>query len=317
MVLRSLHPDRTTIHMLMRIAPVLFVLLWSTGFIGSKLGAADAEPFTFLALRFLLVLALLVPVVLLGRRQARGWHERGHAMVAGTLIHGAYLGGVFWAIRHGMPAGVAALIVSLQPIVTAVLAGPLLGERLSARHWLGLALGLVGAVLILAPKLERAVAAGGSGSGIDTATVTATVLALAGITAGTLYQKKFAGRIDLVVGAVWQYVGALAVVGTGSLLLETRVVNWTPNFIFALGWLVVVLSIGAIFLLMLLIRQNAVASVSGLFYLVPAVTAVIAYFMFGETLDLVQTAGLVLATLAVLLIASAQRQQAAAASSPR
>lgn len=317
MVLRSLHPDRTTIHMLMRIAPVLFVLLWSTGFIGSKLGAADAEPFTFLALRFLLVLALLVPVVLLGRRQARGWHERGHAMVAGTLIHGAYLGGVFWAIRHGMPAGVAALIVSLQPIVTAVLAGPLLGERLSARHWLGLALGLVGAVLILAPKLERAVAAGGSGSGIDAATVTATVLALAGITAGTLYQKKFAGRIDLVVGAVWQYVGALAVVGTGSLLLETRVVNWTPNFIFALGWLVVVLSIGAIFLLMLLIRQNAVASVSGLFYLVPAVTAVIAYFMFGETLDLVQTAGLVLATLAVLLIASAQRQQAAAASSPR
>lgn len=303
--------------MLMRIAPVLFVLLWSTGFIGSKLGAADAEPFTFLALRFLLVLALLVPVVLLGRRQARGWHERGHAMVAGTLIHGAYLGGVFWAIRHGMPAGVAALVVSLQPIVTAVLAGPLLGERLSARHWLGLALGLVGAVLILAPKLERAVAAGGSGSGIDAATVTATVLALAGITAGTLYQKKFAGRIDLVVGAVWQYVGALAVVGTGSLLLETRVVNWTPNFIFALGWLVVVLSIGAIFLLMLLIRQNAVASVSGLFYLVPAVTAVIAYFMFGETLDLVQTAGLVLATLAVLLIASAQRQQAAAASSPR
>ena len=317
MVLRSLHPDRTTIHMLMRIAPVLFVLLWSTGFIGSKLGAADAEPFTFLALRFLLVLALLVPVVLLGRRQARGWHERGHAMVAGTLIHGAYLGGVFWAIRHGMPAGVAALIVSLQPIVTAVLAGPLLGERLSARHWLGLALGLVGAVLILAPKLERAVAAGGSGSGIDAATVTATVLALAGITAGTLYQKKFAGRIDLAVGAVWQYVGALAVVGTGSLLLETRVVNWTPNFIFALGWLVVVLSIGAIFLLMLLIRQNAVASVSGLFYLVPAVTAVIAYFMFGETLDLVQTVGLVLATLAVLLIASAQRQQAAAASSPR
>ena len=317
MVLRSLHPDRTTIHMLMRIAPVLFVLLWSTGFIGSKLGAADAEPFTFLALRFLLVLALLVPVVLLGRRQARGWHERGHAMVAGTLIHGAYLGGVFWAIRHGMPAGVAALIVSLQPIVTAVLAGPLLGERLSARHWLGLALGLVGAVLILAPKLERAVAAGGSGSGIDAATVTATVLALAGITAGTLYQKKFAGRIDLVVGAVWQYVGALAVVGTGSLLLETRVVNWTPNFIFALGWLVVVLSIGAIFLLMLLIRQNAVASVSGLFYLVPAVTAIIAYFMFGETLDLVQTIGLVLATLAVLLIASAQRQQAAAASSPR
>ena len=120
--------------MLMRVAPVLFVLLWSTGFIGSKLGAADAEPFTFLSLRFLAVLALLVPLVLLRRRSARGWPERAHAMVAGTLIHGAYLGGVFWAIRHGMPAGVAALIVSLQPLATAMLAEPLFDERLSTRH---------------------------------------------------------------------------------------------------------------------------------------------------------------------------------------
>ena len=183
--------------MLMRAAPLLFVVLWSTGFIGSKLGSSDAEPFTFLALRFLLVLAILLPVCLYMRRQAGGWHERGHAMVAGMLIHGVYLGGVFWAIRQGMPAGVAALIVSLQPILTSLLSGPLLGEKLSSRHWLGLALGLAGAFLILAPKLEQAV---GGGTGINAATIIATVLALAAITAGTLYQKRFATRIDLIVG---------------------------------------------------------------------------------------------------------------------
>lgn len=289
--------------MLMRAAPIVFVLLWSTGFIGSKLGADDAEPFTFLAVRFLLVLALLLPVVLVGRRKARGWSERGHAVVVGMLIHGAYLGGVFWAIRHGMPAGVAALIVSLQPILTSLLSAPLLGEKLAARHWLGLALGLAGAVLILAPGLEHVLEAD---SGINGPTVAATVCALAGITAGTIYQKRFATGTDLIVGTVWQYVGAVVLVGAASLAFETREIHWTPKFIFALGWLVLVLSIGAISLLMLLIRQSAVASVSGLFYLVPAVTSVIAYFMFGETLGPIQLAGLILATLAVLMISGAR-----------
>jgi len=285
--------------MLMRAAPIVFVLLWSTGFIGSKLGASDAEPFTFLALRFLIVLALLAPVMLVTGRRARGGRERGHAMVVGMLIHGLYLGGVFWAIRHGMPAGVAALIVSLQPILTSVLSAPLLGEKLAARHWLGLALGLAGAVLILAPGLEHVLQ---SGSGITVPTIVAAVIALAGITAGTIYQKRFATGTDLLAGTVWQYAGALLLVGALSLTFETRVIDWTPKFIVALAWLVLVLSIGAISLLMLLIRQNAVASVSGLFYLVPAVTSVIAWFMFGETLGPVQIAGLVLATLAVLMI---------------
>lgn len=300
--------------MLMRVAPLLFVVLWSTGFIGSKLGSSDAEPFTFLTVRFLLVLALLVPVCLVMGRQAGGWHERGHAMVAGMLIHGIYLGGVFWAIRNGMPAGVAALIVSLQPILTSLLSGPLLGERLSSRHWFGLALGLAGVLLILAPKLEQAVGTGtgtNTGTGIDAATIIATILALAAITAGTLYQKRFATRIDLVVGAIWQYAGALVLVGAGALLFEDRVINWTPKFIVALGWLTVVISIGAITLLMLLIRQNSVSRVSGLFYLVPALTAIIAYFMFGETLNLMQMAGLVLATVAVLLISGGVQGQGA------
>ena len=285
--------------MLMRLAPIVFVLLWSTGFIGSKLGSDDAEPFTFLAVRFLSVLVLLVPVALVARRSARGWNERGHAVVVGMLIHGAYLGGVFWAIRHGMPAGVAALVVSLQPVLTSLLSAPLLGETLTARHWLGLGLGLAGAVLILAPGLEHVLDAE---SGINGPTIAATLTALCGITAGTIYQKRFATGTDLLAGTVWQYVGALLLVAAASFAFETRVIHWTPKFVFALSWLVLVLSIGAISLLMLLIRRSAVASVSGLFYLVPACTSVIAFFMFGETLGPVQLAGLLLATLAVLLI---------------
>jgi drug/metabolite transporter (DMT)-like permease len=167
-------------------------------------------------------------------------------------------------------------------------------------------------LLILGPKLETA--GQGLASGINPATIAATVLALAGMTAGTLYQKRFAVGIDLVGGAVWQYVGALAVTGIACLLLETRVVTWSPKFIFALGWLVLVLSIGAISLLMLLIRQNAVSSVSGLFYLVPATTAVMAYLMFDERLSLLQLAGMGLAMAAVLLIAYPRQSSAA---SPR
>ncbi|MAZ18155.1 MAG: peptide ABC transporter ATP-binding protein [Ahrensia sp.] len=285
--------------MLMRLAPVIFVLLWSTGFIGSKLGASDAEPFTFLSLRFLIVLAILFPVLLVTGRRARGWRERGHSMVVGMLIHGGYLGGVFWSIRHGMPAGVSALIVSLQPILTSLLSAPLLGERLAPRHWIGLALGLAGALLILEPGLAGAFDAD---SGITAANVAANLVALIAITASTIYQKRFATGTDMLAGAVWQYVGAVLLVGAASFAFETQTVHWTPNFIFALGWLVLVLSIGAISLLMLLIRQNAVASVSGLFYLVPACTSVVAFFMFDETLSPLQLAGLALATVAVLMI---------------
>jgi len=289
--------------MLMRLAPVIFVLLWSTGFIGSKLGAPDAEPFTFLSLRFLIVLAILFPVLLVTGRRARGWRERGHSMVVGMLIHGTYLGGVFWSIRHGMPSGVAALIVSLQPILTSLLSAPLLGERLAARHWIGLALGFAGALLILEPGLARAFDAD---SGITATNVAACLVALVAITASTIYQKRFAAGTDMLAGTVWQYVGAVLLAGAGSFLFETQTVHWTPKFIFALGWLVLVLSIGAIFLLMLMIRQNAVASVSGLFYLVPACTAVIAFFMFDETLSPLQLAGLALATVAVLMISGAK-----------
>jgi drug/metabolite transporter (DMT)-like permease len=280
----------------------LFVLLWSTGFIGSKLGAADAEPFTFLSLRFVLAILVLLPVAILRESLKGGWRSRGHAALVGALIHGGYLGGVFWAIRHGMPAGVAALIVSLQPILTSVLAGPLLGEKLAARNWAGLALGFLGALLIVGPKLAGASA--GFNSGVNGATLAATVIALLAITLGTLHQKRFASGGDVIAGAIWQYLGALLVVGGAAMLFETRTINWSPKFIFALGWLVMALSIGAILLLMLLIRQHAVSGVSGLFYLVPACTAAMAYVMFDERLTPVQIVGMAIAIAGVVLISA-------------
>lgn len=286
--------------MLARLAPSLFVILWSSGFIASKLGAPYAEPFTFLSVRFLLVIAIMVPICLAVRATWPSGAAFRHSLVVGALIHGIYLSGVFWAIRHGLPAGVTALIVSLQPVLTAILAWPLLGERISAKHWGGLAIGLLGAALVVAPKLEAVAASGGSGITLPAAL--SAVLALLGMTLGTIYQKHSVAHSDLRTGSVVQFIGALAVSGPLALLLETREIAWTGPFLLALGWLVIPMSIVSINLLMLLIRQNAVSRLSALFYLVPAVTAVLAYLMFGETLSLVQLLGVVLVMAAVVLI---------------
>jgi drug/metabolite transporter (DMT)-like permease len=289
--------------MLRRIAPALFVLLWSSGFLGTKVGARHAEPFTLIGLRFLLVLMLLVPMAAWrGGWHRLPWRQRRDAMIVGALTHGGYVAGCASAMKAGMPAGVVALVTSLQPVLTAVLAGPLLGEWLGYRAWAGLALGLVGAGLIIGPKLDLHAAAAGGG-GLTPAAIVAGVGALVAITLGTLYQKRHGSGVGLLDGAVWQYVGALALAATGAGLFETRAIDWTPAFVAALAWLVVVISIGAISLLMLLIRDNAVSRVSALFYLTPATTALMAYALMGETLTLVQVAGMLVAMVAVLLIA--------------
>jgi drug/metabolite transporter (DMT)-like permease len=289
--------------MLLRVAPALFVVLWSSGFIGTKLGVADAEAFTFLSIRFVLVLAILTPVALY---LARGpmtltLAQRGHAIVAGALLHAAYLGGITWGVGAGVDANIAALIASLQPILTAVLAGLFLAEAITARHWGGLALGLFGTLLVIWPKI----ATGAAIVGAPWAGLSAIVFALFAMTLGTIYQKRYCAGIDLVGGAVWQFLGALLVVAPLSLAFETRVINWTPGLVFAFAWLVLVLSLGAISLLMLLIRENAVSRTSALFYLVPGTTAVMAYAVFGETLAPVQLVGLVIVSIAVILMQAA------------
>jgi drug/metabolite transporter (DMT)-like permease len=286
--------------MLIRFAPALFVLLWSTGFIGTKLGSSGAEPFTFLAIRFLFVLALLVPFAWWMGSPALTVQQRKHALIVGLLVHATYLSGVMWAMRAGMASNVAALIVSLQPILTAVFAGLLLAEVVTRRHWFGLALGLMGTALVIGPG------AAGVGAGLSfemtMATLLSATLALCGITFGTIYQKKFAIGFDLVSGAIWQYAGALVAVIPMAFLCETRVVNWSPGVIGALAWLVIVLSIGAMSLLMMLLRENAVSRTSALFYLVPGVTALMAYVMFDEQLSAVQLVGLVVVSAAVVLM---------------
>ncbi|KAB0677016.1 DMT family transporter [Aureimonas leprariae] len=277
---------------LLPVIPAAFVVLWSTGFIGARYAMPHSEPFTFLALRFALALAILSPFALARRARWPAAREARHAAVAGALIHGLYLGGVFYAVRHGLPAGIAALIAGLQPLLTAFLAGGMLGERVGPRQWLGLALGLLGTVLVILPKL-------GGPASYGPLMLAPVILGVVAISVGTVWQKRFVAGVDLAVGTALQYLGALVPVTLGAFLLETRVIDWTGEFVLALAWLVLVLSIGAIFLLLFMIREGAVSRVSSLLYLVPGVTAVMAYALFGESLSAIQLLGLAVAGVGV------------------
>ena len=281
-------PDPSPLTRLLPFFPAIFVVLWSTGFIGARYAMPHAEPFTFLSMRFALAFAILAIVVVAGRAPLPARRPALHAMIAGSLIHGVYLGGVFYAVRHGLNAGIAALIVGLQPILTTILASAFLGEKVAPRHFLGLGLGLVGVALVILPKLD------GSGD-YRFQNLAPVFLSALAISAGSVWQKRFVGGVDLRTGTALQYLGALVPMIALAFATETMRVDWTGELVFALVWLVFVLSIGAVFLLLYLIREGAVSSVASLMYLVPGVTAVMAYLLFGETLTSVQFAGLVLA----------------------
>ncbi|HTV67238.1 MAG TPA: DMT family transporter [Rhizobiaceae bacterium] len=289
-----------------RLVPPAFVFLWATGFIGARYAMPWAEPFSFLAVRFIVACAILAIIALiLGSRRATR-HEAINSAIAGALIHGLYLGGIFWAIRNGMPAGISGLIVGLQPLLTAMMAGQFLQEKILPRHWIGLVIGLVGVIVVLSPKF------GTTGAGITVPTVTAAVLGVVAISAGTIWQKKFATSADLITGTAWQYLGASIVTVLAALALETGRYTLTAELALAMLWAVFVLSIGAILLLMIMIRQGEMSKVASLLYLVPAVTAIIAWILFGEQLTLVQIAGMVLVTIGVWLAAAQPRTRALA-----
>jgi drug/metabolite transporter (DMT)-like permease len=275
--------------------PGLFVLLWSTGFLGAKFGLPHAEPLTFLLIRFALVCAILIPVALLMRAR---WPETPvqvlHIAIAGLLIHATYLGGVFIAIHRGLPAGTAALITGLQPLLTALVAAPYLGEHISTRQWVGLLLGFGGVFMVVADKAGLAEATVGN--------VLPAFIAVLGITIGTLYQKRHGGTMDIRTGSIIQFAASGLVMALLAPLFETMQVNWTGEFVFALGWLTLVLSLGAISLLILMIRHGAASRVASFFYLVPASTALFAFMMFGETLGPISITGMVVTALGVVLV---------------
>ncbi len=287
-------PNTTRSPALASLVPLLFVVLWSTGFIGAKLGLPDCEPLTLLSLRYAAVLLLMGAVAFATRAPWPPSRAQWlHIGVSGLLIHAVYLGGVFTAIRLGLPAGVTALVVGLQPVLTALGAGLFLRERVRAAQWAGLALGLAGVVLVVSNKV-----AGGPAAA---ALLVPAVIALVGITAGTLYQKRFCASFDLRTGSVIQFLPCLVVTGLAAWRTETMVVHWTPAFMFALAWLVLVLSLGAVSLLNVLIRSGSAVNVASLFYLTPPTTALIAWAMFGETLTGLALAGMGLAVLGVWL----------------
>jgi drug/metabolite transporter (DMT)-like permease len=273
----------------------LFVLLWSTGFIGAKLGVPHADPLTFLALRFLLATALLLGLALATRAPwPRDPRQILHLCVAGILLHAVYLGSVFTAISLGVEAGVSALIVGTQPVLVAALVGMLLGERVTGRQWLGLVLAMIGVTLVVWRKL-------GAGHGTLEG-VALCLLGLCGITAATIYQKRFCGAMDLRSGSVIQYAAAASACSLGALLFEDMRVEWTGDFIIALAWLVLLLSLGAVSLLYWLIRRGEASRVSSLFFLVPPVTALVAWPVFGETFGPLALAGMVLTVVGVALV---------------
>ena len=280
---------------LTRFIPVLFVVLWATGFIGARYAMPWSEPFSFLAVRFAMAAAILLVLGFVLRARPLEPRQAVDAALIGALVHGAYLGGVFWAIRNGLPAGLSSLIVGLQPLITAVIASFALGERVRPRQWAGLAIGFAGIVVVLAPKI------GNAAGGVTAATFSACLAGVVAISAGTVWQKRRLAGADLVSGTLWQYVGAAVLMAAGSLAFETRTFIVTGELVFAFAWLVLVLSIGAIFLLMHMIREGEMARVSSLFYLVPAVTVLIAWVLFDETLTPVQLVGMVVTTLGVAM----------------
>lgn len=281
--------------------PAIFVLLWSTGFIVARYAAPHAPPLTFLLWRFGAVIVVLLPVIALTRapwpRFGRPWV---HIAAAGVLLQAVYLGGVWWAIAAGMPAGASALIVGLQPLLTAVLAGAV-GERASLRQWLGLVLGFAGVVLVLSDRLTL--------QGAGAAAVSMNLLALAGITAGTLYQKRHCGQFDLRTGSVIQFGASFVVLLPFALATESRAVAFAPEFWFALAWSVLVLSLVAMLLLLVMIRRGRATEVVSLLYLTPPTTALFAWWLFGDALGPAAWAGMLVTMAAVALVTHSQARR--------
>ena len=288
-------PETQLTSTLARVAPGIFVLLWATGFLIAKLGVPYAQPLTILAIRFVLAAIMMAGVAFVMRAPwPRSWRRIGHIATIGILLHAVYLGGCYVAIYAGMPAGMAALIAGFQPILTATMAGPILGERTRPLQWIGIAIGFVGLMMVL---WERIV--------IDLshpAALLFAILSLLGITSATIYQKRFCPSFDLRSGTAIQYIAASVVMVPLTLMLGVGEIDWAPTFIFALAWLVIVLSGVSIALLTWMISRGAASKVASLFYLTPPIAAIGSYFWFDETLSRLALAGMAVIVFGLYLL---------------
>ena len=294
--------------MLKKLAPGLFVFLWSTGFIGVKYGIPYAPPFYFIAIRMAIAACLLfIAISFLRKSQPITRAIIWPSTLIGLTLHGAYLGGCFFAVSRGMPAGIAALIVSLQPVLVSLFAAKYLNEPLRPRAVFGLTLGLVGLFVVVIPRINMT-----GTNAISLIAVAASVIGLLGGTSGTILQKKYGGAIPTLAGTSIQYAATALVLLVLALLFEEPNITWSPEFIGALTWLVLALSFGAILLLFFLLAQGSAASVSSLYYLVPAVTAIIAYFLFDEHISTLSLIGTAITVVGVWLVVSKQKETPAA-----
>ncbi|KJG05142.1 EamA/RhaT family transporter [Photobacterium kishitanii] len=283
--------------MLIKAIPFVFVILWASGFVGARFGLQYAEPATLLSIRMALnILLFLIIAGLLHRRIPTG-KDFWHSCIAGLLIHGFYLGGSYFAISLGMPAGLSSLLVGIQPILTAIILLSLTQEQFKPSQWLGLLLGFIGITMVLMGKMEW------QSELHKTSAFCFCLSALFGITLGTLYQKKYCQQIDMIGGATIQYLAALTLFLPIALKFETMKVLWTTEFILSLAWLVICLSCIALLLLLYMVNKNASSSVASMFYLVPPITAIQAWLIFGESFSWIGIVGFVLAASAVYLVA--------------
>lgn len=276
-------------------APVVFLVLWSAGFAVAKIAVTHAAPLTVLALRYGLVLVLLIPVALVVRPKFPGPRAALDVAIVGFLIQVVYFGLCYVAFKSGVSAGAVAIIVCLQPILVALIAPRLVGERVTARGWLGLILGLAGAALAIAGRSAIA-AENAFGLGL-------TFLALLGITAGTLWEKRFGLSHHPVAANLIQYAVGAAFCIPAALIAEDIRIDWAPEFVWAMAYLVIGNSLLAMSLLLAMIRAGEVSRVSSLFYLVPALSALCAWPMLGEEMPLLGWLGMALAGLGVALVA--------------
>jgi drug/metabolite transporter (DMT)-like permease len=278
---------------LLAFAPALFIFIWATGYIVAKYAAPHAEPLTFLLLRYAGVVLLMLVLALIAKAPWPNRQDMLHLAIAGIGIQAIYLGGVWMAIKHGMPAGVSALIVNVQPVLTAAL-GFLVHERVSARQWLGISLGLAGVALVVWHKLQF--------TALAWPTVWMCVAALVGMTLGTLYQKRFVPRFDLRTGQVIQFIASIVLTLPVAWLTESFLVTWNAPFIAAMLWSVVVLTGGGISLMFLMLRHGKATTVTSTMYLVPGVTSLMAWLLFGEVLAPTAILGMGVTLLGVYLV---------------